>query len=63
LCLLALVLFAFHSIFAETTILVPMKTERWLSNGNAAFTVGAHAPDGVLEISKGSVDVKDFVEA
>jgi hypothetical protein len=36
--LLVLVLFAFRSSFAEITILVPMKADRWLANGNATFT-------------------------
>ena len=35
-----------------------MKTERWVANGNATFTTGDHAPKGVLEISKGTVDAK-----
>jgi hypothetical protein len=59
--LLVLVLFALRSSFAETTTLVPMKADRWLSNGNATFMADDHAPDGVLEITKGSVDVKDLV--
>jgi len=60
---LVLVLFALRSSFAETTIRIPMKADRWVSNGNATFTAGDHAPDGVLEISKGSVDVKDLMFA
>ena len=59
--LLVLVLFALRSSFAETTIPIPMKADRWLSNGNATFTADDHFPYGVLEISKGSVDVKDLI--
>jgi len=51
-------LLASRNSFAEKTITVPMKTDRWLSNGNATFTADDHAPDGVLAISKGPVDVK-----
>jgi hypothetical protein len=54
-------LLALRSSFAETTILVPMKADRWLSNGNATFTAGDHAPDGVLEVNKGSVEAKDLI--
>ena len=56
-------LFALRSSFSETTILVPMKADHWLSNGNATFTAGAQAPDGMLEISKGSVEAKDLIFA
>ena len=59
--LLVLALLAFRSSFAEPTILVPMKADRWLTNSNATFTADDHASDGVLEISKGSVDVKDLI--
>ncbi|WP_263382182.1 DUF1080 domain-containing protein [Granulicella arctica] len=52
-------LFALRSSFAEPALPVPMKADHWRSNGNATFTSGDHAPDGVLEISKGSVDLKD----
>jgi hypothetical protein len=52
--------FALRNSFAETRIPVPMKADRWLSNGNATFTADNHFPDGVLEISKGPVDVKDL---
>jgi hypothetical protein len=38
-----------------------MKADHWLSNGNATFTVDDHPPDGVLEISEGSVYVKDLI--
>jgi hypothetical protein len=51
-------LLASRNSFAEKTITVPMKADRWLSNGNATFTADDHAPDGVLAISKGPVDVK-----
>ena len=40
-----------------------MKTDRWISNDNARFTADDHVPDGVLEIGKGSVDVKDLIFA
>ncbi len=53
-------LLALRTGFAETAVPIPMKAERWIANGNATFTSGDHAPNGVLEISKGSVDVKDF---
>jgi hypothetical protein len=59
--LLFLVIFASRRSFAETTTPVPMKADHWLSTGNATFTAGDHASDGVLEISKGSVDVKDLI--
>lgn len=59
--LLLLTIFALRSSFAETTIPVPMKADRWLSNGNATFTAGDHAPKGVLEISKGQIDLKDLI--
>jgi hypothetical protein len=58
--LLVLVLFALPSSFAQTTIPIPMKADRWLFSGNATFTADDHAPDGVLEISKGPVDAKDL---
>jgi hypothetical protein len=61
--ILVLGLFALRTGFAETTIPVPMQADRWLSNGNATFTAEDHAPDGVLAISKGSVDVKDLIFA
>jgi len=51
--LLVLALFALRGSFAETPVVVAMKADRWLSNGNATFTADDHAPDGVLEISKG----------
>ncbi|WP_150132879.1 hypothetical protein [Acidisarcina polymorpha] len=38
-----------------------MKADHWLSDGNATFTADDNAPDGVLEISKGPVDVKDLI--
>lgn len=50
-----------RSSFAETTILVPMKADHWLSNGNAKFTADDHSPNGELEVSKGSVDAKDLI--
>jgi hypothetical protein len=59
--LLVLVLFALRGSHAQTTISVPMNAEHWFSAGNAAFTSGDHALDGVLEVSKGAVDVKDLV--
>ncbi|MGF7183760.1 hypothetical protein [Tunturiibacter psychrotolerans] len=40
-----------------------MKTDRWISNDNTTLTADDHVPDGVLEISKGSVDVKDLIFA
>jgi hypothetical protein len=59
--LLVLVLFTFRSSFAQTTIPIPMKADRWLSSDNATFTADNHFPYGVLEISKGPVDVKDLI--
>jgi hypothetical protein len=59
--LLFLALCTVRSSFAETIIRIPMNADHWLSNGNATFTANDHAPDGVLEISKGPVDVKDLV--
>jgi len=53
-------LLASRNSFTEKTITVPMKADRWISNGNAAFAADDHAPDGVLSISKGPVDVKDL---
>jgi hypothetical protein len=53
-------LLASRNSFSEKTITVPMKADRWLSNGNATFAADDHAPDGVLSISKGPVDVKDL---
>ncbi len=38
-----------------------MKADHWLSTGDATFTAGDHASDGVLEIGNGSVDVKDLI--
>lgn len=58
--LLVLALFALRSSFAETAIRIPMRADHWLSNGNATFTTNDQAPDGVLEISKGSVDSKNL---
>jgi hypothetical protein len=55
------VLFALGSSFAETTVPVPMKADHWLSNGNATFTAADDAPEGVLEVSKGSVEAKDLI--
>ena len=59
--LLVLLFFALRSSHAQTTISVPMKADHWLSAGNAAFTSGDHALNGVLEVSKGAVDVKDLI--
>ncbi len=61
--LLVLVFFTLTNSFAQTSILVPMKADRWLTNSNATFTADEHASDGVLEISKGSVDVRDLLFA
>jgi len=53
-------LLASRNSFTEKMITVPMKADRWISNGNATFAADDHAPDGVLSISKGPVDVKDL---
>jgi hypothetical protein len=42
---------------------VPMNADHWLFNGNATFATDGPTSDGVLEISKGSVEVKDLVFA
>ena len=44
-------------------VVVAMKADRWISKGNATFTTDDHSPNGVLEIIKGSVDVKDLIFA
>lgn len=60
-------LFAFRASSAATAIPIPipipipMNAEHWLSTGNATFTADAHAPDGALEVSKGSVQAKDLI--
>lgn len=51
--LLVLVFFSLPNSFAQTSILVPMKADRLLTNSNAKFTADDHAPDGVLQVSKG----------
>ena len=38
-----------------------MKADRWLSSGNATFLADEHDINGLLEISKGSVDVKALI--
>ena len=53
-------LLASRNSFTEKMITVPMKADRWISNGNATFAADDHAADGVLSISKGPVDVKDL---
>jgi hypothetical protein len=59
--LLVVVLLSVRTSFAETSFSVPMRADHWLASGNATFSAGEHAPAGVLEISKGSVDVKDLI--
>ncbi len=58
---LVVVLLSLSTSFAETPISVPMRADHWLASGNATFTSGDYAPAGVLEITKGSVDVKDLI--
>lgn len=48
---------------ASPAIPVPMQAERWLTTDNATFTADSFAPGGVLNVSKGSVAVKDLVFA
>lgn len=61
--LLVLMLVGARSVFADAPVVVPMVAQRWVANGNATFTAGADAPEGVLDISKGAVAVKDLVFA
>lgn len=46
---------------AGAAVAIPMQDTHWLSNGNASFSADDRAPDGVLEVGKGSVEVKDLV--
>ncbi len=59
--LLVLVLFALRSSNAQTTISVPMQADHWLTAGNATFMPDNRSLNGVLEVSKGAVDLKDLV--
>lgn len=59
--LLVLLLFVLRSSYAETSIVVPMKADRWLSKGSATFTADEHFPHGLLEVGRGSFEVKDLV--
>jgi hypothetical protein len=46
---------------AEPAAPVPMQPGRWLANANATFSADAFAPDGVIDVAKGSVELKDMV--
>lgn len=61
--LILLTLFTLRTSVAATAVPIPMTAEQWVTSGNAVFATGDQAPDGVLDISKGSVELKDMVFA
>jgi hypothetical protein len=62
---LALLTFASRGSFADAPITVPMTADHWRINANvtATFKADDHAPVGILDVNKGSVEAKDLVFA
>ena len=62
-CLLLLLVFAPGALFAAGPLPVSMTAERWLARGEATFTADSQFPGGVLNIKKGSAELKDLTFA